>query len=272
MNAIPPIPPYLSGFDPVPDSLLAHLWDKGLPFHLHGTTLSRAVVVCFHGFCASPFETRPIADACQAQGLDAVAPLLPGHGFSDVQVQNKAILTMSMENAIEACRAEIARARETYNVVNAYGQSMGGALALVMAAEGLVDAVATTAPAIKLPAGTGFLTTVFGSFDIKKRRVPNPNFFNLSYEYKSSKAAKQLLRIANHAKSMLDAISCPCLVVHSRNDKTIDPVVTGWIKERATGTVDVAWFDESDHTMPLDVKGSEVSETIARFFKHHEGK
>jgi carboxylesterase len=265
---------YLSGFDPVPGDLQGRLWPEGRPFHLKAAGKSKAVVVCLHGFGATPFETRPVADACMKAGIDAVAPVLPGHGYAQEADQKREIVKMTKDGILEATRSEVARARGEYKTVFAYGQSMGGAVALAIAGEGLVDACATTAPALKLPGGAGFnmvLTAMFFnklSFFIKKKPKPRA-FVNYSYSYHNSLAAAQMQRISLHARSMLGSIACPVLIAHSHNDSTIDPVVTTWVQSKAKGLVEIAWFDKSDHTMPLDVQGAEVSAAITAFFTRH---
>ncbi len=265
---------YLSGFDPVPGDVKGMLWPEGVPFHQKASGGSEAVVVCLHGFGATPYETRPVADACVKAGIDAVAPILPGHGYAQDADQKRAIVKMTKNGLLEATRCEVTRARDKYKTVFAYGQSMGGAVALTIAGEGLVDACATTAPALKLPAGAGFnmvLTAMFFnklSFFIKKKPRTRA-FANYSYSHNSSLAGAQMQRISLYARSMLASIACPVLVAHSHRDSTIDPVVTSWVQLKATGPVEIAWFDKSDHTMPLDVQGAEVSAAIAAFFTRH---
>ncbi|MEX2682365.1 MAG: alpha/beta hydrolase [Candidatus Sigynarchaeota archaeon] len=265
---------YFSGFDPVPGDVKGKLWPEGLPFYSKAAGDSKAVVVCFHGFGATPYETRPVADACVRAGIDAVVPILPGHGYAHDEDQKREIVKMTKDGLLEAARQEVARARERYKTVFAYGQSMGGAIALSIAAEGIVDACATTAPALKLPAGSGFnmvLTAMFLnklSFFIKKK-PRSRTFVNYSYSHHSSIAGAQMQRLSLHARSVLGSIACPVLVAHSHGDSTIDPVVTDWVRSKARGTVEIAWFDKSDHTMPLDVQGPEVSAAIAGFFTRY---
>jgi carboxylesterase len=265
---------YLSGFDPVPGDVKELLWPEGLPLRLQAAGNSKAVVICFHGFGATPYETRPVADACVKAGLDVVAPVLPGHGYAQDADQKREIVKMTKDKVLDAARREVSRARDQYKLVFAYGQSMGGAIALTIAGEGLVDACAATAPALKLPGGAGFMVALAAmsfnklSFFIKKQQKPR-TFVNYSYSYHNSLAAAQMQRISLHARSMLGSISCPVFVAHSHNDSTIDPVVTTWVKSKAKGSVEIAWFDKSDHTMPLDVQGSEVSAAIADFFTLH---
>ncbi|MBD3354205.1 MAG: hypothetical protein GF364_22170 [Candidatus Lokiarchaeota archaeon] len=137
---------YYSAFKPLPAEIRARLWQKGHPFLFQHEKPSDTIVICLHGYTAAPFETRPIADASFNLGLDVAAPLLPGHGFAMEEDQKEKLSTlMKEEDMFESVRNEIRIAREQYENVYIYGQSMGGILALSMAGERLVDACATTA-------------------------------------------------------------------------------------------------------------------------------
>jgi carboxylesterase len=265
-------PKYFSGFDEIDPKYKGILWEQGLPFYLKSEVKSNtnSIVVCFHGFGASTYETRPIAEECLKLGIDAVAPLLPAHGYANIEDQRIQFVKMTFDGIMNAARLEVKKAREKYKKVFAYGQSMGGAIALALASEGLVDGLGLTAPAIKLPKGAGFAGVVLGRFNIninKTRLVKERKFVNYSYSIYNLKAARQLQKISLYARGRLSKITCPVLECHSHNDSQIDPIVATWIQERVKGPVQVKWFDESDHTMPLDVKGKEVSETIAKFLK-----
>ena len=38
------------------------------------------------------------------------------------------------------------------------------------------------------------------------------------------------------------------------------------IKDRANGTVEIAWINDSEHSIALDVQGKEVAKKIVTFF------
>ena len=257
--------PYFSGFETVPPEYQTKLWLDGLPWYYQNEqNLGKSVVICLHGFTATPYEVYPVGKACLELGIDAVAPLLPGHGYSQFAEQKTEFPKMTKEVMFEAVRQEISQARKHYDFVGIFGHSMGGAIALTMASEGLVDACTVTAPAIKLPLRVEFLTGLLGWANISFPRNYD-NFNNPNYLFDNSKAGLALQRIALHSRQYLAQITCPTLVVHSHNDPLIDAMVVKLIKEQVKGIVEVAWFDESGHVMTLDVKGKEVSETIAEF-------
>ena len=77
---------------------------------------------------------------------------MPGHGYQKGGTSYKMWSSLNYLDFLEGLRNDIKIARKKYEKVFLFGQSMGGALALILAGEGLVDAVATTAPGImKIP-------------------------------------------------------------------------------------------------------------------------
>lgn len=50
------------------------------------------LVICLHGWRASPYEAIPIAKAVQSKGFAASVPLLPGHGIKDLNFAKKYFL------------------------------------------------------------------------------------------------------------------------------------------------------------------------------------
>lgn len=240
----------------------------GLPFYLKQEHKSKAVIICLHGFFATTYETRPIANACLALGIDAVAPLLPSHGYAELADQKRAVLNMNLEDLLIAIRQEVSKARLEYEYVGIYGQSMGGALALAIASEGLVDVVATTAPALLLPIWSRVLIALLGWWSslFLEWNPAKQAFYNSAYTFANAHATVELQKIAQYTCKLLNRIHCPIYVAHSHRDRLIDPIVCQWIENQVPGKVKVEWFDRSDHIMPLDVQGAEVSRAIANYF------
>jgi carboxylesterase len=257
---------YLSGFDPVPLEYEGRLYKDANPFYLQHEPRSRAIAICIHGFTAMPYNVSPASYACFAQGMDSVAPLLPRHGFAQLTDQRREFPQMTQAELLQAVRQEIERARQQYEWVGLLGDSMGGAIALILASEGLVDACAVTAPALKLPWRAGLVFLVPPGLNVNIPKPNRPNFYHPCYPFESSRAGRTLQQIAATARECLPKITCPVFVAHSHGDRTIDPIVADWVQQYVQGPVEVAWFDESDHALLLDVRGKDVAEAIATFF------
>jgi carboxylesterase len=223
-------------------------------------------VVCLHGWRATPFEVRRIAEACAERGIDAAGPLFPGHGFREVEAQRRGILTFSAQEALDTVRSEVSRCRALgYERVLLCGQSMGGALALAVAAETEVDALAVCAPAIELPFESALAEHLADSRDC----VPiedEETFENYSYRFDPLGGLLALDLIARAGREGIARIRCPVLVLQSHGDTTIPITVGDRIEREAGGSVERQFFDESGHSMGVDVCAEEVSQAVASFF------
>ena len=228
--------------------------------------IGKSVVICLHGWTATTYESKPIGDAIFQSGMDSAGPLLPGHGYKEKRVAKKILSKINYTDWISAVSHEIKQARKKYNKVFIYGQSMGGALALYAASEGIVDGCAVTAPAIKLPIVVNIFGPIFGFMNLFRKKKTNQNFFNEEYSFESFKSANELRKLAKSVQNNLHKIKCPILVCHSKKDNAIDPIVPEIIKEKIRGAVEIAWFNDSEHSMTLDVQGKEVAKKIVNFF------
>src|SRR5262249_44565470 len=114
------------------------------PDHLafeFGDSPARALLI--HGFLGSPRDMRPLAEALAASGVAARGVLLPGFG-PDTPRQS----TVRAEDWLDAARSAWHDLRRGAERTTLIGFSMGGAIALSLAAEaGLVpDHLVLVAP------------------------------------------------------------------------------------------------------------------------------
>ncbi|MHA1109917.1 MAG: alpha/beta hydrolase [Promethearchaeota archaeon] len=248
------IPTYYSAFEDVPEEFKLLLFERSLPYHRKHDPPSDTIVLCLHGFSAAPFEIKAIADAIYDAGMDVAAPIQPFHGYKEVEDQKKYWPRMSKDIMFNAAKLEISKARQQYKNVFMYGQSMGGAITLSMASLGLVDAAASTAPAIRISPFSRFLAKLLWAFNMNMMKKDPDSHDTDHYRFNNSRAAKELLKIADFAKENLENINVPVFVCHSHNDDTIDgPVTVGWMQEKIKD-FKVSWFDESEHERKLPKK------------------
>ncbi len=259
---------YFSGFDPITEDIKSELLPRAQPFWLQSQKNEKSVVViCLHGFTGTTHESRPIGEAVHGKGLDAMGFLNPAHGLANEKRARRAMNSVKMEDWLEATRTEIKEAYKRYDHVYIYGQSMGGVIALIMAQEKRVEACALTAPAIRLPFGAGTITTLLGWTKITTSLPLAKSEIDIeSYNFESAHAGYQLLKMARIARKNLNQIECPVFEAHSKKDDVIHPKVAKWIENEVQGPVEIRWFNDSGHTMPLDKQGPEVAESIADFF------
>lgn len=226
---------------------------------------SDAIVICLHGFTAMPYEVNPLAKACVEAGLDAVTVLFPGHGYCQTQEQRQQFGRISRDDLLNAARETVITARQHYRSVGMFGLSMGGAIALNMAAENHLDACAVAAAALRLPTKAEILIPLLSWANFCLPARSESRFFLPSYDFYHSKALRALWQVSRLARQHLHRIHCPVLALHSHNDKTIPPVVMDWMERDISAPLESSWYDESGHCMPLDVAGDKIAHQVAQF-------
>lgn len=104
------------------------------PFHFPGNSTGLLLI---HGFTGSPSELRFLGERLAAQGFTVKGILLAGHGTVPEELAKK-----RWEDWLNDAENGVTELRTICTKVLAIGLSMGGLLALELAARGLVDGVA----------------------------------------------------------------------------------------------------------------------------------
>lgn len=258
---------YFSGFQDLSSTDRGRLMPEALPKLFKADGNAQAVVICLHGFGGVPYEVEPVARACAAAGLDAVTVVQPRHGYSRPQLQRQEFLQLRPEELLETARQAIAQARDRYPRVGIFGLSMGGAIALLMAAEQRVDACAVAAAALRLPTIAEALIPSLSWAPFYLPVINRYRFYLPNYSFYHSHALRSLLQVSRQARDRLGDITCPVWAVHSIKDDTIPPMVMKWIQRDIKAPLETAWFNESSHAMLLDIQGDAVANYIAQGLK-----
>ncbi|PYC87796.1 esterase [Streptomyces tateyamensis] len=221
------------------------------PFHHRGGPTG--VLLC-HGFTGSPQSLRPWAEQLAAAGLTVSLPLLPGHGtrWQDLQV------TRWQDWYAELSR-ELAALHETCTEVFVFGLSMGGGLALLLAAEhgervaGLVlvnpSVRADNPAAVLLPVLRHLVPTLPGVAG----DIAEPGVEEVGYDRVPLNAAWSLSRLWRRVQESLPRVSQPVLLLHSPQDHVVSPANSALVLARIS-SVDVTerLCERSFHVATLD--------------------
>jgi carboxylesterase len=242
------------------------------PFELQGSS-DRAVLLV-HGGGDTPQTLCYLADVLRARGYAVRAPLLPGHGrtirhFADV----------TADAWLDAVRDEYRALRARYPWVGVIGVSMGGALAVQLAAEvgGELPVLGLVAPYLSVPARvrraarlapiwrmmTPYVRSTFG----RSIHDPAEEAKNLAYGIFTPAALCALITTADRAFAVLSRVTAPTLVVQSREDNRITTEACEQ-SFRALGAREkrLVWVEGAGHIITVDRGRERVLAELADWF------
>ncbi|MET7682181.1 alpha/beta fold hydrolase [Streptomyces sp. NPDC005423] len=224
------------------------------------------VLLC-HGFTGSPQSLRPWAEYLAERGLTVALPLLPGHGtrWEDMQ------LTGWQDWYAEVDR-ELRALRERCSQVFVAGLSMGGALALRLAARhgDAISGVMVVNPGIKvhglaahaLPVARHLVRTAPGiASDIAQEGSEE-----VGYDRVPLHAAHSLRIFFRRVDGELPQVTQPLLLLRSPQDHVVPPADSARVLSRVS-SVDVTevLLEQSYHVATLDIDADRIFEESYAF-------
>ncbi len=238
-----------------------------------------SAVLLLHGFTGSPWEFRTLAAALHERGFTVYAPLLPGHGTDPDDLSKTT--ARDWIDAAERAYDELAKKCTSVSVT---GFSMGGTLAMYLAATRKVERLLLLAPFVRiyrspnawispeLKIGTvGRLvryyrkTRVGGIHDLSKLRE------HFAYYNISLRALRQALKNVRRVRKLQKEITTPTLILHSKNDKTVDWKGSQEIIDTISShSKRVVWFERSNHILMLDYDREEVLRYCIEFLSGND--
>jgi carboxylesterase len=237
----------------------------------HGP-LAKLGILVLHGFTGSPVSVRPLAERLSKRGFAVEMPRLPGHGTRPLDL----LPTRYADWRAEALAA-LTRLRARTQQVFVVGLSMGGTLALDLATTEVVDGVVTiNAPILERGGLIVKLAPIFEKLipiapasaagltknDIKKGGDED------AYTWVGVAAGNSLVRALPQVRARLKNLTCPLLVIHSRDDHSV-PTDNSKVLPSLVGTpspsVAVLELRDSYHLATLDNDLPLIDERVASF-------
>jgi carboxylesterase len=219
-----------------------------------------------HGFTGNCGGVRPVAEALHEAGFAIEMPLLPGHG---TVVED--LLATGWDDWYAAADRAFGRLRERADRIVIAGLSMGGALTCVLAVEHPeVAGIACVNPATQV--NDEIRTTVETMLAQGNDYIP-PVASDISLEGATENGhgatpvppLVTLFDAADRFAAGLDGITCPTLVLTSRQDHVVPPSDSEFLVSKVAGPVEHVWLEDSYHVATIDHDGPEVARRIVEF-------
>ena len=217
-------------------------------------------VLLLHGFGDTPQSLRQLARHLHgALGWTVHAPLLPGHG-RDL----RAFARSDARAWLEAARAAMQALHSTARPVALVGQSMGGALAVRLAAEWPdVPVMVLLAPYLGMRPRVdrlarrhrliSLVTAYVNSQADGSIRDPAARADSLGYGVTTPRLLYELRAVAREAWETLPAVRAPTLLLQSREDNRIRPGDAERAFARlAADRKELVWTSGNGHVLAVD--------------------
>ncbi len=197
-----------------------------IPFFLEGKTDDECVLI-IHGFTGSPASVRPLAEYLNrsGEGYNVSCMLLPEHG-TDMDD----LFRSRWKKWFTAGVSEFRELKKRFGKVHVIGFSMGGNIALCLAATQSVDKVVTISTPVLIKNKLAYITeflSLFRKYQYWKKSTPLEG--ELSFDYPLGYPGMPVRSIAEVRKitiatfNRLKRVRQPILIAQSIKDKTVHP-------------------------------------------------
>jgi len=233
-------------------------------------------VLLLHGFGDTPQTLALLARRLHKSGYSLYVPLLPGHG-RNIDAFGRSRAT----DWIAAARSALAQMRGRHDSVSVVGLSMGGALAVLLAAElDDIPALVLIAPYLGMPrvqrlaASTywawGRLAGEVNARNPRSIRDPIEREKNLAYGAITGRALFELLKVVRLARKSLPGVKAPTLIIQSREDPRCAPDIAE-LALRTLGAHEkkLVWTEGAGHIITVDYGRERVFSEVEKWLRAH---
>lgn len=240
-------------------------------------------VLVLHGFTASPAEPRWLGTHLAGQGMTVYIPRIAGHG-----TDQRDIARLHWRDWYVSALDGYYVLRQQCEQVFVAGHSMGGLLALLLAAQVPLTGVAVLASPVQFnnrtmasahllkyvmpytdQSGDSVLTE---TIQAEQAQRGEPVIGRVRYNIWSTAAVAQLYALVNTARDMLPQVTAPLLLVYSEADTVVpladaDIIATGV----RSAVIERHTVPNSDHILIQDYERDTVFQLVSAFIRAQQG-
>ncbi len=222
-----------------------------------------------HGFTAMTTEVRPLGERLHAAGHTVSAPLLPGHGTHPDDL-NK----VRWQDWLQTAQSEYEKLSEQCDEVWVAGESMGGLLCLLLAANNpTVRGLLLYAPALAVrKMRIAYILQYVMKYLTKKNSKDDLPW--KGYNVYPLKGAVEMLKLQKAARKILSGVTQPTLAFFSEKDPTVKLSASDLMKRKlGSDELEMVILKESPHVILLANEQQKVIDhTLSYLSKKLNGK
>jgi carboxylesterase len=234
-------------------------------------------VLLLHGFGDTPQSLRVLAESLHSGGWSVRAPLLPGHGRS-----LRAFARSRAADWLSAARSALDELRDECHSVSIVGQSMGGSLAVILAADTPVDALVLLAPYFELTPAAERVARISGIASLVLPWVrsgaadslidPGARRAALGFRVTTPGLLRELRTVTRRGREAMRSLDVPTLVMHSEQDPRIprEAAESAWAALPCR-TRELYWLARSGHVIAADQEREVVTREVTTWLERHGG-
>ena len=232
-----------------------------------------------HGFSAKPNSLGNLAHHIETLGLPYRAPTLRGHGMDTPN----ALLGVAWTDWIADAEGAMAELLEETEKVTIIGHSMGGMIALFLAAEhkevidSIIDAAGSTkgnspfAPGEPLNFLAQLIPIIKKKYEIQPLSA-DPDYVrtDTGYAWVPTIAWGQVFELIKETHKRLPKVSVPTLILHSKKDSVNAPEGAQILFDSIATPIDqkqLVWFEKTEHAMFLDCEEDAVNRVVVEYLQ-----
>ncbi len=205
-------------------------------------------------------------------GCAVSVPTLPGHATQPEDLRN-----ISYEAWIAASEKAFLDFRQHHPVIFVIGLSMGGTLALHLAANHHFAGVVTLAAALKLPLKQEIASYVFAPFVPIRHKRYGPDVHDAeakarlrNYDRYPLAAVRELMRMLRKIRAELPKVTMPILAIHARADHVVPFGNLALLMRRVQSPQREQMVAENSyHVLTVDYDRQAIFERIWEFIQRH---
>ncbi len=246
------------------------------PFTL-GDKSADTAVLFVHGFVGAPDNFADVPEQVADLGVYVDVMLLPGHG-----TRARDLRDVPSEEMLDAILVKVRELKTSHKRVILVSHSMGGALSTLAASKEPIDGLVLGAPYFGVthkwyyglrPETWSKITAPVLPWIFKGQIFLQVNDKSsrkhiTSYRWIPSKAAVTLGKLGKqvNAPEVLEAVECPVLLFHSKDDVAASPDAAEHALEMMASTdKEIVWLPRSNHHIYWDYDRETVAEKTVAF-------